>query len=319
MNDDYGTSYYFRGNADNNVIFGKWQVDQYVGFDSTDRYDFNYYSSLNSCTSATSNNVDCQKIISVGDDMCWRILRVNGNGTIRMIYSGTANNGICNNSLLENMAIGSTNYNTAINDNAYVGYMFGAIGASTYTATHANTNSSIIKTIIDGWYNVNLASVNDKINDTEFCADRSLASGTGIGSVSSQYAGYSRKTTTHVPSLICTNKNDRFTVTDTTTGNGNLTYPVGLITMDEIALAGSSITYGTNNPSTFLYTYDKSFWTITPNSGGSDTTVYLGGYEGNIGYSRVNVNYGIRPVINLNAGTLILAGDGTTNKPYIVK
>jgi hypothetical protein len=54
--------------------------------------------------------------------------------------------------------------------------MYGTAGSSTYDATHANTNSSTIKTVIDTWYNTNLSSYADKISDTEFCNDRSIAS-----------------------------------------------------------------------------------------------------------------------------------------------
>jgi hypothetical protein len=144
--------------------------------------------------------------------------------------------------------IGTSAYNTNYNDNAYVGYMYGTAGSTTYEATHANTNSSTIKTAIDAWYNTNLASYASKISDTEFCNDRSIAStaatwfssdtAKGYGTNETYYGAYNRRFNTHVPKLTCQNKNDRFTVSDTTTGNGNLTNPVGLITMDEVGFAG---------------------------------------------------------------------------------
>src|SRR5574344_1520189 len=283
-NDDYGTSYYYRGAVTtNNVLFG--------GF-------------------------------------CWKIIRINGNGTTRMIYNGAPTNGTC---VATGTAtgIGTSDFNTNYNDNAYVGYMYGATGATTYEATHANTNSSTAKTAIDTWYNTNLASYASKISDTLFCNDRSVAStaatwyssdtAKGYGTNETYYGASNRNNWMHVPVLTCQNKNDRFTVSDTTTGNGNLTYPVGLITMDEAGFAGASMSSWSGNGSYYLYT-NSLYWTMS-------SDYFNGGYANEFFVSKVgqinggygvNGTYVLRPVINLKTDTLYTSGDGTSASPYVI-
>jgi hypothetical protein len=282
--DDYGTSYYYRGSVTtNNVLFG--------GF-------------------------------------CWKVIRINGNGTTRMIYNGTPSDGKCTNTTGTATEISQIAFNTSRNDNAYVGYMYGATGATTYEATHANTNSSTAKTAIDAWYNTNLSSYASKISDTEFCDDRSIAStavtwnandtAKGYGTNYTLYGAVNRFNNTHVPTLTCQNKNDRFTVSDTTTGNGNLTYPVGLITMDEVGFAGASMSTYNGNSSYYLYT-NSLYWTMSSYGFlGSSAFEFIVNSDGNIAYDYVNNTYGLRPVINLKTDTLYTSGDGTSASPYII-
>src|SRR5574344_1130355 len=222
-------------------------------FATTDDYGTSYYYR----GAVTNNNV-------LFGGFCWKVIRINGNGTTRMIYNGTPTNGTC---VATGTAteIGTSAFNTNYNDNAYVGYMYGTAGSSTYEATHANTNSSTAKTAIDTWYNTNLSSYASKISDTLFCNDRSLSSGTGIGTTETYYGAYNRYFNTHVPALTCQTKNDRFTVRDTTPGNGNLTYPVGLITMDEVGFAGASLSSWDSNSSYYLYT-NCWYWPMSSDS-----------------------------------------------------
>ena len=77
----------------------------------------------------------------------WRIIRINGDGSIRMIYQGTSANATG-----EGTQIGTSAFNTSNNDNAYVGYMYGTAGSGSYEETHANTNDSTIKQVLDNWY-----------------------------------------------------------------------------------------------------------------------------------------------------------------------
>jgi hypothetical protein len=236
---------------------------------------------------------------------------------------------MCTNTTGTSTKIAQSAFNTNYNDNAYVGYMYGATGSTTYEATHANTNSSIAKTTIDAWYNTNLASYASKISDTEFCNDRSIAStaatwlssdtAKGYGTNETYYGAYNRRFNTHIPALTCQNKNDRFTVSDTTTGNGNLTNPVGLITMDEVGFAGVSMSSGDGNSSYYLYT-NENYWTMSSShfDGGYafEFCVFSGGSIGNSG--SVDITLGVRPVINLKTDTLYTSGDGTSTSPYII-
>ena len=284
--DDYGTSYYFRGNATNNYV-------KFAGF-------------------------------------YWRILRINGDGSIRMIYAGDASvidslenkeevlaNGY-NDGDTDYTQIGTNVYNSSYNDNAYVGYMYGATGASTYEETHANINNSTIKTRVDEWYEENIASHSEYaqyISDTLFCNDRSFASsntGTGAGTSLTYYRWYSSSS---IKTLKCSQQNDRFTVDDEVVGNGDLTYPIGLLTTDEAILAGG---YSSNNSGYYLYT-GNWYWTMSPDDfNGSYAFVRRVGASGLAFYNcYVDCSNGVRPVLNLKSGSLT-QGSGTVLDPYRV-
>ena len=147
--------------------------------------------------------------------------------------------------------------------------MYGQTGASTYAAAHANTNDSTIKAYIDNWYKTNIVGTTNEqyLADNVFCNDRSFAqnnSGTGTGKSVTYYRwyngpwesnGYNTKMM-----LTCSQKNDAFTVSDTTNGNGVLTYPVGLLSTDEIVLAGG---WSANNSGYYLYS-GQSLWGSSP-------------------------------------------------------
>ena len=238
----------------------------------------------------------------------WRIVRVNGDDSIRIIYSGTSEG-----STGTNTQIGTSAYNSNNNDNAYVGYMYGATGASTYEETHTNTNNSTIKGVIDTWYEENIANhpeYTEYISDTLFCNDRSFASnntGTGAGNSISYYRIYSDNKT-----LKCTNQNDRFTVNDTNLGNGALTYPIALLTGDELALAGN---FRAANYGFYLYT-GATYWTMTPvYFSGTNARNSFENMNGVSGEYSVDADYGIRPVLNLKPGSLT-QGSGTALDPY---
>ena len=195
---------------------------------------------------------------------------------------------------------------------------------TTYEETHANTNDSTIKTVVDNWYKTNIedAGYSTYINDTLFCNDRSFASsntGTGAGTSETDYRGNYGPWTTGTnktnPRFICSQQNDRFTVEDTQIGNGDLTYPVGLLTTDEVTMAGG---YNTRNSGYYLYTGNQ-YWTMSPINFNVDThaSVRDVGLSGDFsGYSSVkNILDGIRPVLNLKPNSL-KSGDGTALNPY---
>lgn len=330
--DDYGVSYYFRGDINYNYVkFGKWQTDYYVG--SPAAYGYEGYNSLSACQSAVGSS-SCDKYASTGDDMYWRIIRINGDGSIRMIYDGTSAHGLNdfeydtsygNISLANVRSIGWVNYNLNRGDNAYIGYMYGTVGSSTYDATHTNTNDSKIKQRLDSWYSSQMTGYSSYIADAIFCNDRSLISGDGFGNGLSIYGMGQRKEdeqTNHLgnrATLRCFNKNDRFTVSDTTNGNGALTYPVGLITGDEIDMAGGI--YAMLNVNYYLLS-GIDYWTMTPlYSGGSygvSTLLYFSADGQFFDVESDTPNVVVRPVINLKADA-ITGGNGTAQNPFVVQ
>ena len=289
--DDYGTSYYFRGAVKNN----------YVQF----------------------------------ANKCWRIVRINGDGSVKLVLhnDNTSNaSSPCassNNSTTAAFARYSGSsytsvFNSNYNDNAYIGFMYGATGASDYPNTHANTNKSDILKNLETWYTNNLTSYESKLADTIWCNDKSTVSGgLGYGTNATDYGAYNRLASTKQPTLKCPNDNNggklsKFTVDDTKNGNGNLTYKIGLLTADEIAFAGS-IAY-TYNRSTYLQenTGTTWWWSLSPRG-------FVGSFAGvwdvASGYLRhngVDFGNGLRPVISLISSTNV-TGDGTSENPYVVE
>ena len=283
--DDLGTSYYFRGAVENNYV-------KFAGF-------------------------------------YWRIIRINGDGTIRMIYDGTsahANGESSSDRQLQNVA-----FNTNYNDNAYVGYMYGTPASSTYEDTHANINDSTIKTANDAWYKTNIQDkgYGDYVADAIYCSDRQVVSlpafgftGNGTGTQMTAYGLNSRievssegMPTNFNPTLKCAQANDRFT-TSTSLGNGDLTYPVGLLTIDEANMAGGDIVNMSSNYSYYLYTGDY-YWLFSPfdfNAGVSARVSFVGG-DGRLNTVNVFISYGLRPVISLKSN-IGFSGNGTMNNPF---
>ena len=271
--DAYGDSYYYRGNVTNNYV-------KFAGF-------------------------------------YWRIIRINGDGTVRVIYDGTSAH--ANGESSSDRQIGTTAFNSSYNDNAYVGYMYGKAGASTYAETHANTNNSTIKTYLDTWYENNIKGTTNEqyVKDNLFCNDRSFAkdnSGTGVGTSETHYRLYSFVNKgNNKMMLICPQNNDAFTVNDTNKGNGVLTYGIGLVTIDEVVLAGG---WGSSNSKYYLYS-GEYYFTMSPisfrGSGAAGNVVLVNGNVTGIG--GVNNSAGARPVLNLSSDVL-KNGNGTASDPY---
>ena len=138
------------------------------------------------------------------------------------------------------------------------------------------------------------------------------------------YSGYKRIITDSTPSYICPNKErDLFTLTtNEILGNKALTYPVGLITADELAYAGMTNKSKFLNKMSFVYSTDK-YWTMTPSYFSyisSMVSEFSLIYDGCIYQFHSTVSaFSVRPVINLSKDTLISGGIGTSNNPFVIK
>ena len=237
----------------------------------------------------------------------WRIIRINGDGSIRMIYQGTSANTTGTGTQLQTNA-----FNSSYNRSEYVGYMY------TSGQQHGNTTNSPIKTIIDNWYSSNLASYADKIStEAGFCGDREMSSGYSWSSQPSSaiyYAGYRRLYTNKSPSLKCSNSNDLYTSSSSSKGNKKLANPMGLITADEVVMAGGS--RSSENSNYYLYN-NVNYWTISPlGSDGSDASVFRVYSNGTLNYWSVSFAIGVRPVINIASNVAIKSGNGSSSTPY---
>ena len=236
----------------------------------------------------------------------WRIIRINEDGTIRMIYQGTSAN-----TTGTGTQIGVSAFNSDYNDNMYVGYMY------QNNQLHGLTSSSSIKGVLDEWYQNNLISAADKIDgNAGFCGDRIPTNGTGLGMTYTEYAAYSRLDENEMPSFECQNESDLYTTNGSIIGNGALMYPISLITIDEAWYAGGVM--GKVNRGYYLYTYED-YWTISPSwFNGTTANVLFVSSIGNLLNWDVDGSYGVRPVINLKANITISSGNGTASSPYIV-
>ena len=429
--DTYGTSYYYRGNVTNNYVkFGKWPDDTptvVYGYYSETSSSYIEYDSMEACQNASSYNTNCTIINRAGQNMYWRIIRINGDRTVRVIYDGTSAH--ANGEKSGDRQIGTSAFNyywkkdnvqettnsLVYRDNAGVGYMYGNrdaiveateysliyifmntntfyiakeynydattdrftlkdpiavlgsamtsdyVGYYTFGSTSAtssdsyvykifgvtaydestsgevgyvrygtsskevaqtNINDSTIKTYLDNWYKTNISGTKNEqyLADNIFCNDRSFASnnsGTGAGVSRSYYRWYNRpwegNNDNKKMMLTCLQQNDAFTVSDTTNGNGSLTYPIGLITTDEVVLAG-----GWNASNNGYHLYSGSwYWASSPYGDGASVM----GVD-SVGDARLapyaDKTGGVRPVINIKPEALKL-GSGTMNDPYRIE
>ena len=336
--DDYGMSYYFRGNVTNN----------YVQF----------------------------------ANKCWRIVRVTGDGSIKLVLHNDNVNNVASPCWSNTGATAAfarysgsthaTEFNEQTDDNAYVGFMYGTAGSSKYAETHANINKSTILQKLETWYKNNLATYESKLADTIWCNDKSTKlnqtlitaslntttnklnkssdnyPGLGYGTNKTIYSGRQRVSTNYYytdtsskkygpvgtgPTLICPLDNDggklsKLTVSDTTNGNGALDYKIGLLTVDEVLYAGFIDAYGYqalnyNNSSINSYLKENAtdgvYWTFSPHSfNGNAFVLYANGRSGTVYYNLVWGSFDLRPAVSLTSATTISGGKGTSTNPYVI-
>ena len=326
--DDYGTSYYFRGNVkDNYVIFA---------------------------------------------NKCWRIVRITGNGAVKLVlhndnttgaenpcasvnndsagafakYDGTTYKTYFN--YLDTVGNSMTDYNSAI------GFMYGTFNGDTFASAQKNTNKSTILKNLESWYKKYFLNKEYEkvLADTIWCNDKGVVSNTsyqarspyysvdinyGGGKNQNYYKSVQRIIQTPTaregnPTLICqsikmndVDKNiSKFTADDIAYGNGNLQYKVGLLTSDEVVFAGgvAALTNTTgNNTSYYLYENANSewWWTLSPFAKNeSGAYVFSVSKQGQLDGVYVGYNAALRPAVSLVAETTILGGDGTSSNPYII-
>ena len=268
---------------------------------------------------------------------CWRIVRVGGDGSVKLILHNDNTAGAtnpcdsANNSASAAFArySGSTyksKFNTDFEDNAYVGFKYGTASSSTYAATHANTNKSTILTNLETWYTNNLKTYADTIADTVWCNDKTNVTDTSYdpwGWTPNGY-GYGKNVTYYgaTQRLISTNGRTGGTGPSLKCNSGlsKINSKVGLITADELAYAGYAAAL--KNTTTYLQenATDTDWLSLSPSVFFS---VYafvwsVNGGSGDFGNYSVNSDGGVRPAISLIISTTISGGTGTSEDPYVV-
>ena len=295
--DDYGTSYYFRGAVTNN----------YVEF----------------------------------ANKCWRIVRVGGDGSVKLILHNDNTAGVANpcdsanNSASAAFArYSETTYtsafNTNYNDNAYVGFKYGTVGASDYATTHANTNNSTILTNLEAWYNNNLKTYESVIDDNVWCNDKTNVTDETYDpwNYTPNGLGYANNVTFYgaTQRLVSSTSGSAGGTGLSLKCNGKLskiTSKIGLITADELAFAGyaAGTTAGTGNTTTYLQenATDTYWWSLSPSNfyGNSARVWIVGGSSGVFGHRSVGNTSAVRPSISLKSTTNV-TGNGTSSSPFII-
>ena len=269
---------------------------------------------------ATDNWVKFGKNAS-NQDLYWRIIRTNSDGGVRLLYHGTS-------TTATDAYIGTSKFNTTYNNPMYVGYMYGTSNAT--AIDRSNTNNSTIKGVIDTWYKNNLNTNYGKYISTTavYCNDRSNpAGGYNTGNTAFYYGARTRLDTNKTPSYDCATAEDKFTA-DSSTGNGKLTYPIALMTADEVSFAGG---LWVTNASTWYYynsangssTGDNWWWSLSPygwNLGYAYVFfVYGSSFPGRLYYSSVGGTGGVRPAVSLKSCIKYSTGDGSAGTPYTIE
>ena len=292
--DDYGTSYYFRGAVTNN----------YVEF----------------------------------ANKCWRIVRIGGDGSVKLILHNDNENGATdpcsstNNS--ENAAFArysGTTYTSVFNekgaDNAYVGFMYGTPNSNSYAATHANINKSTILNILETWYNNNLKRYDNMLYNNTFCIEKELITDTSYdpwnwGNVKG--LGYAKNVTYYRAIQRLVSSSNRPGGTGPTlkcNGEFNkVVSKIGLISIDEAIFAG----YAANVKNSQNYLQENAtsndWWTISPAGLGSSGSAYIWFIRGTLseplGHPVVRKD-AIRSYISLKQ-SVKATGEGTAQDPYKV-
>ena len=143
----------------------------------------------------------------------------------------------------------------------------------------------------------------------------------------------------------CEQASDRFKL-----DNNRLSYPVGLLTAQDVVLAGGYLLTdedvncteetciyqylggngGTENTNYYLYT-PNAYWTMTPYN--SSQVIYVNGENLNVNITEsarikpkgamyevdANTNISVIPVISLKPNVSVAKGNGNYDNPYIVR
>ena len=268
---------------------------------------------------------------------CFRIVRTTEEGSIRLIYSGLSNDNTCN---VLDTTIGNSPYNMSYRGEKYINY-----------------SDSMIKDFIDKWYIENLDIYKDYLNqDINFCNDTSVMSWYGyLDSMSSKdekslidenkyledktkekvdesYMDYiipnyiqriidskdkyyctSYRVYKGIPSISC-DKEYSINI-----NNGKLSYPVGLLSVEEAVLAGNGSIKSSRGNSTYYLYNGGNYWLLGSDGFNGSSKMYAinGSKSLNETYT-LDQEFGVRPVIELKVNTLVQMGDGTIDNPYVI-
>ena len=249
----------------------------------------------------------------------WRIIRTNHDSSIRLLYVGTSHDTTTGN-------IGTSAFNSSYYSPKYAGYKYGE--DTSLDTIRNNTTDSTIKTFIDSWYKNNLTNYTKYLSTSAvYCNDRSEGTGqTYSVSADFNFASYYRMDwigdgAKANPSYNCTDIRDAFSIDNT---SAKLTYPVSLMTADEIAFAGGVAFRTMNTPyawfisnsvGTQVSTY---WWSVSPSSwsNGNAGVWCWDSDSADLNSHYMDSTYAVRPAISLKSCIKYSTGNGTSESPY---
>ena len=338
--DDVGTSYYYidgDGTVSNWLKFGTYTEDyvKYRGEMSGSGIP-NDFDTMEECTATNASNCREIKYALEGDDIYWRIIRINGDNSIRILYNGTVapiSEYYINNELTSigiNYFPNKDWYNGTYGYEEFYKILFLSYQIDQNYSLHGNKhNSSVVydsnaKTYLENWFSKYMINYyNDGIiTDQIFCNDRTLyiqdvEFNSTLNNMDFSYDynyGFYQRYNYNQLSLVCPNFDDKFTVNyNSSWGNGSLTYPVGLLTGDEALLIGNN---------SFLFISDASrpnYFSMTPFDEVNLDYYFTYGISGTLSIGIVdNAPTGyFKPVINLSS-SVYFKGSGSWDDPYVI-
>ena len=301
--DDYGTSYYFRGNIENNYVLFADKCWRIVRVDGNNNIKLWLWNNTDNCT---------EKYVPSSQ------------------FNSSNNNNNNNNAYVGYMYgdVNSTEFST---------------GDLEHPGVHDNVYPSTIFQNLATWYDNTFytsttTKYTDLLADVIWCGDKkptTTGANVGIGTTQTYYGFYGRQNN---PTLKCQDLGvdgnlSRYTAysgsdephkdANNAKGNGALKitkdgvtkyYKAGLLTADEVRLAGEKET----NSSYYLYT-GSWYWLMSPCRFSGSAVEWDVGYYGYLGSDYVTGSFGLRPSVSLKGTVEILSGDGTIEKPYQIK
>ncbi len=235
----------------------------------------------------------------------WRIVRINGDGTIRLI-------------LKDRIPSISQAFNTTSNGLKYVGYTYDNdtncttehpckstyTGSETFDNSNGGTNSDI-KTYLEEWYNTNLKDKDSQIAYGTYCNDTTISKSYNSYTY---YGSYGRIEEGNGASLQCPDTKETY--------GGVYKLKIGFLTADEMNIAGLPM-YEVIDSDYYMY-HNYDWWSMSPYRARSSDAYGLYGSYGNIYNDYVTITNAVLPVINLKPDVQITGGDGTESNPYVV-
>ncbi len=257
-------------------------------------------------------------------DKCWRIVRINGDKTMRLIYNGPvkeANTCAGNGSNSESVVLGATlaeqYYSTSdgkYDNTAYVGWTYDLQSQRTLSGTPSNA-----KTLSEKWYNENITGTNaSKVVNGKFCNDRDV--GLPFSGWNGEFSPTWSAAGTQFAHAAVDRVWNKFQPTLACPSGDVYELKVGAIMVDETEFAG-----GNKESNTSYYLYNgQTYWTMSPtawNPWDGNVDVFVINSSGSSdNWSVGSTSAGLRPVINLKSDTEFqTGGSGTQSNPYVVK